>query len=226
MSCRSLDTAFCRISPHLPEGVPSSLGWWVKACGREPTLSRPLSSISQQGSNFLMVFRTAWGLHLTSSHLSPELILSFPSPCFPFATLCTVFAPGLLGVPFFILCDPIASSIFYSAWSPQQLWYCILFIFFYFYIRIRVLSVHYMSVVNVHVCGVTFMYVGECTHLYTSEVHRRTLGALLYLVLPCPGEVVPDPLHLGGVSTPLYLGGVSLSHLTLKWASLPCLTLG
>lgn len=132
MSCRSLDTAFCRISPHLPEGVPSSLGWWVKACGGKPTLSRPLSSISQQGSNFLMIFRTAWGLHLTSSHLSPELILSFLSPSFPFATLCTVFAPGLLGVPFFILCDPIASSIFYSAWSPQQLWHCILFIYFLF----------------------------------------------------------------------------------------------
>lgn len=59
-----------------------------------------------------------------------------------------------------------------------------------------------MSVVNVRVCGVTFMYVGECTHLYTSEVQRRTLGALLYLVLPCPGEVVPDPLHLGGGSLP------------------------
>lgn len=84
------------------------------------------------------------------------------------------------------------------------------------------------SVVNVCVCGVTFMCVWECTHLYTSEVQRRAFGVLLYLV---PGEVVPAPLHLWGFlyptlsgrgSTPPYIeGGIS----ALPYLEVGCLSL-
>lgn len=225
MSCHSLDTAYCRISPHLLEGVPSSLGWWVQACdGNQLSSAHFLASASRAPISWWSFGQPGgctW--HLLTCHQN-SYCLSFlpPSPLLPFAP-CLRLASW--GVPFFIPCDPIASSTFCSAWSPQWLWHYI-FLFFYFYILIRAFCVHCRRVLWMCVCGVMFMCVWECTHLYTSEVQRRTLGALLYLVLPCPGEVVPAPLHLGGgVLYPIYLGGVSLPHLTLKRASLPCLIL-
>lgn len=217
-----------------PWGVPSSLGWWVQACDGNPLSPAHFPASASRAPISWWSFGHPGGCtwHLLT-WLQYSHCLSFlpPSPLLP-SPLCLRLASW--GIPFFIPWDPIASSTFHSAWSPQQLWQCILFIFFNFYILIRGLCVHCMRVLWMCVCGVTFMCVEECTHLYTSEVQRRTLDVLLYLVLPCPGEVVPAPLHLGGggflyptlpgrgISTPPYIeGGIS----ALLYLEVGCLSL-
>lgn len=225
MSCHSLDTAYCRISPHLLEGVPSSLGWWVQACdGNQLSSAHFLASASRAPISwwsFVQPGGCTW--HLLTCHQN-SYCLSFlpPSPLLPFAP-CLRLASW--GVPFFIPCDPIASSTFCSAWSPQWLWHYI-FLFFIF-IFLFGLSVCIAGECCECVCVVWRSCV--CGSVHTC-IHLRSRGGhwVLCFILSCLalGRLsLPHFTLGGGVLYPIYLGGVSLPHLTLKWASLPCLIL-
>lgn len=122
-----LYAAYYRTSSHITEGTWAGEGGEHACC--LSFLSLPFAGIRYQSCNLLM--GPPESLDAVHAHLTCHLglMLSFLSLFSPFALDCYIsphvsdWSPA---VTHSLYNDPIAT--FYSTWSPQKLWHCVVFI--------------------------------------------------------------------------------------------------